>query len=98
MVHILQEDAPWSMGFFPFASVAVQNWVSNSKPAILIRDHGRYLRLDPEKRATSLAAWNRPVWWPLAALAALVIVATLYVRGALRRRERLNARGELLTT
>ncbi|HJV61850.1 MAG TPA: ABC transporter substrate-binding protein [Albitalea sp.] len=96
MVHILQEDAPWSMGFFPYASAAVQSWVSNSKPAILIRDHGRYLRLDTKKREAMLAQWNQPVWWPLAAIGALVIAAWLYLRGALRRRERMNARGELL--
>lgn len=95
MVHIAQEDAPWSMGFFPYASAAVQSWVTNSKPAILIRDHGRYLRLDVPQRVAKLAQWNRPVWWPLAALGALALLAVLYVRSALRRRERLNARGEL---
>jgi ABC-type transport system substrate-binding protein len=98
MVRILQEDAPLSMGFYPYASAAVQSWVANSKPAILIRDHGRYLRLDVPKRVAMLAEWNRPVWWPLALLAAIVILAWLYLRGALRRRERLNARGELLPT
>ncbi|HEY2929211.1 MAG TPA: ABC transporter substrate-binding protein [Albitalea sp.] len=98
MVRILQEDAPWTMGFFPYASAAVQSWVSNSKPAILVRDHGRYLRLDVAQRTAKLAEWNQPVWWPLAALAALAIAAVLYLRGALRRRERMNARGELLPT
>jgi ABC-type transport system substrate-binding protein len=98
MVRILQEDAPWSMGFFPYASAAVQGWVANSKPAILVRDHGRYLRLDIDKRVARLHEWNRPVWWPVAALAALGILALLYLRGALRRRERMNARGEILTT
>jgi ABC-type transport system substrate-binding protein len=98
MVHILQEDAPWSMGFFPYASAAVQGWVHNSKPAILIRDHGRYLKLDAATRAARLAEWNRPTWWPLALLAVLVVAAWLYVRGALRRRERMDARGRLLPT
>jgi len=50
MVRILQADAPWSFGFYPCASVAVHQWVHNSKPAILVRDHGRYLRLDTEAR------------------------------------------------
>ena len=43
------------------------------KPAILIRDHGRYLRLDVPARVAALAAWNRPVYWPLALLAAAVL-------------------------
>ncbi|HET9644912.1 MAG TPA: ABC transporter substrate-binding protein [Burkholderiaceae bacterium] len=98
MVRTAQEDAPWSMGFFPFASAAVQSWVSNSKPAILIRDHGRHLRVDTSLRASRLAEWNRPVWWPLAAMAALVLLGLLYLRGALRRREQLNGRGDIVTT
>ena len=63
MVKILQDDAPWSMGFYPWASLAVQSWVQNTKPAILIRDHGRYLRLDTEARVARLAEWNKPVSW-----------------------------------
>ena len=98
MVRTLQEDAPISMGFFPYASAATQSWVSNTKPAILVRDHGRYLKVDTAKRQASLAAWNQPVWWPLVLLAAVVLAAWLYIRGALRRRERMNARGELLPT
>jgi ABC-type transport system substrate-binding protein len=98
MVRILQRDAPVSMGFYPYASAAVQSWVGNSKPAILVRDHGRYLKLAIPERVAKLEAWNRPVWWPLVLLVALVAAAWAYVRGALRRRERLNARGELLPT
>ena len=96
MVKILQDDAPWSMGFYPWASLAVQSWVQNTKPAILIRDHGRYLRLDTEARVARLAEWNKPVWWPVAAIAALIAAIVFYTRHHLRRRERLNARGELL--
>jgi ABC-type oligopeptide transport system substrate-binding subunit len=96
LVAIAREDAPWTMGFYPYASAATQAWVLNYKPAILIRDHGRYLRLDVDKRVAALRAWNRPLWWPVlllvAAGAALVVLA---VR-ALRRRERMNARGQVL--
>ncbi|HEV8691538.1 MAG TPA: ABC transporter substrate-binding protein, partial [Ideonella sp.] len=66
MVGILRKDAPWSFGFYPYASAAVQHWITNSKPAILIRDHGRYLRLNNGERAEKLSDWNHPVWWPLA--------------------------------
>jgi ABC-type transport system substrate-binding protein len=96
MVQILREDAPWSFGFYPYASVAKQRWVHNMKGAILIRDHGRYLRLDTAERAASLADWNKPVWWPLALLGAVAVAALLLARRSLRRRERMNARGQVL--
>jgi hypothetical protein len=74
----------------------VQHWIYNSKPAILIRDHGRYLRLDVQERARAQAEWNKPVWWPmvlmLVAFAALMLLAV----HSFRRRERMNARGEVL--
>jgi ABC-type transport system substrate-binding protein len=96
LVRIAQEDAPWTMGFFPYASAAAQRWVGNYKPAILIRDHGRYLRLDLQDREASIAAWNRPVWWPLLLGAALAILLGWLGVRTLRRRERMNARGEVL--
>ena len=96
MVRIAQRDAPWSMGFFPHASTALQSWVHNSKPAILIRDHGRYLRLDPEDRVEKLAEWNDPTRWPLALLLGGVVFAVVTARRSLARRERMNARGEVL--
>ncbi len=97
MVRIAREDAPWTMGFFPYASGAAQQWVHNYKPAILIRDHGRYLRLDVPKRLASLSAWNSPVWWPLLLIGALVLALVWVARSHFKKRERTNARGEVLT-
>ena len=96
MVKILQRDAPISFGFFPYSSAAVQSWVHNSDPAILIRDHGRYLRLDVDERVARLAAWNKPLYWPVALIAAVVLAGFWFARNSLRRRERMNARGEVL--
>lgn len=96
MVDILRQDAPWSFGFYPYASAAVQGWIHNSKPAILIRDHGRYLRLDPAQRAAALKEWNHPIWWPLLLLAAGAVAAVVALRRVLQRRERTNARGDIL--
>ncbi len=96
MVKIVQEDAPWSMGFYPWASTAVQGWVKNSKPAILIRDHGRYLRLDVPARVAALKAWNKPVWWPLALLAAGLVAVVAFTLRSFRQRERINGRGQVV--
>ncbi len=96
MVAIVRNDAPWTMGFFPYASAAAQQWVHNFKPAVLFRDNGRYLRLDTPQRVAALGSWNRSVWWPVT----LVLVAALALfwvaRRQLRQRERTNARGEVL--
>ena len=96
MVAIARNEAPWSMGFFPYASAAAQHWVHNYKPAILIRDHGRYLRLDVPARLAALKTWNRPLWWPLGLLLAAVVALVWMARRQLRQRERTNARGEVL--
>jgi hypothetical protein len=86
------------MGYYPWASAAVQHWVYNSKPAVLVRDQSRYLRVDPQERVARMSSWNGAVWWPiglgLAVAAALVAVG----RRNLRRRERTNARGEVLAS
>ena len=96
MVALVREDAPWTMGFFPYASAAAQQWVHNYKPAILFRDHGRFLRIDINQRLASLAAWNKPVWWPLALLGAIAVLLVWVARRQLHKRERMNARGEVL--
>lgn len=95
MVSILQDDAPWSFGYFPYASAAVQAWLHNTRPTVLIRDPGRYMRLDVAERVRRQAEWNRPVWWPVVAgLAALGALVVLGMR-SFRRRERLDAHGRV---
>ena len=96
MVALVREDAPWTMGFFPYASAAAQQWLHNFKPAILVRDQGRYLRLDVPQRVARLSDWNKPVWWPLLLLGAAAAALVWLARRQLRKRERTNARGEVL--
>ena len=95
MVALVQNDAPWSFGYFPYTSGAAQRWVHNYHPAILIRDHGRYLRLDVADRVASLAEWNRPVWWPLLPIAGALLALLVLARAQFRRRERMTARGSV---
>jgi len=96
MVDIVRRDAPWTMGFFPYASAAVQQWVHNSKPAVLLRDQGRYLRLDVPARVAALQTWNKPIWWPIPLIGLGALLLIWLARRNLRRRERTNARGEVL--
>ena len=93
MVHILQEDAPWCFGYFPWGGMAFQQWVHNGKPSIMIRDMAQYYRLDPALRARKQAEWNKPVRWPLILLA-IAALATIWVaRRSYRLRETATARG-----
>ena len=32
MVAIVQQEAPWSFGYFPWGGLAFQQWVYNGKP------------------------------------------------------------------
>jgi ABC-type transport system substrate-binding protein len=93
MVQLVRNDAPWTMGFFPYASAATQGWIHNYKPAVLIRDHARYLRLDSADRADRVAAWNRPNFWPVMALVALALAAGVLAWRSFKRREQLGGRG-----
>jgi ABC-type transport system substrate-binding protein len=96
MVVIAQQDAPWTMGFYPYASAAVQHWVYNSKPAVLVRDQARYWRIDAAERVARTSSWNRKVWWPVWLLLAAAAATVLVALRSLRLRERTNARGQVL--
>ena len=96
LTHIAQEDAPWSFGYFPYASAAMQHWLYNARPTVLIRDPGRYWRLDVNERVAKQAQWNHPVWWPLVlGLLALAGIVALVAR-TFRLRDRTDARGQVL--
>ena len=92
MVAIVQHDAPWAMGYFPYASLAFQPWVHNGKPSVVIPDRIKYLRLDTAQRTRLVAQWNQPRWWPLL-LPALALLALLWAaRRSWQRREQATAR------
>lgn len=95
MVAIAREDSPWAWGFFPYAAGAFQTWLHNGKPSIIVRDMGRYYRLDPERRAALIAQWNRPVWWPVPVFGALLLLLLFVAQRSFLRRERADARGRM---
>jgi ABC-type transport system substrate-binding protein len=92
MIAILQQDAPWAFGYIPYAGLAFQQWVTNAKPSILIRDMAKYYRIDPVLRATKQAQWNRPLWWPLGVAALLLLLLAWAGRRSYLARERATGR------
>lgn len=77
MTKLLREDAPWLFGFFPKAFSLQHAWVSNVKPNLMANNTLKYRRIDPMQRAQSRVTWNRPVLWPFA-LAALLLVTMIW--------------------
>ncbi|MBU4611412.1 ABC transporter substrate-binding protein [Achromobacter sp. GG226] len=91
MVAIVQREAPWMFGYFPASGGAYHQWVGNAKPSQMMRNGLQYLKLDPALRAQKVSEWNRPVWWPLAALALVLALIIWPAARLLRRRERATA-------
>ncbi len=92
MVDIVREDAPWSWGYWPYVALAFQPWTHNGKPSIMIRDLAKYYRVDPAMRVTKQSEWNHPVWWPLLAMAAVLILLAVLAWRGYGLRQRLTAR------
>ena len=92
MVAIVQRDAPWCFGYFPYGGLAFQQWVHNGKPSILIRDMAKYYRVDAPLRAQRQAEWNAPVRWPLALLGLGLLAAVWGARRSFKARETATAR------
>ncbi len=80
MTRIVQNDAPWSFGYYPTSVAALHNWVKNAKPTQMIRYNVQYLRIDAAERMAQIRAWNKPVLWPAAAALVLVLVLVWRVR------------------
>lgn len=93
MVKVLQEDAPWSWGYFPYLGGAYQHWVHNTKPSIVVRDHAKYFRLDTADRVTRQRSWNQPVYWPLLLIGVFGLALAWLARRSWQRHERATARG-----
>ena len=91
MTALVQRDAPWCFGYFPWGGLAFQSWVGNGKPSILIRDMAKYYRVDPAERARRQAEWNHPVWWPMLLLAGAALALVFVARRSWRQRERATA-------
>jgi ABC-type transport system substrate-binding protein len=91
MTAIVQQDAPWAFGYFPWGGLAFQQWVYNGKPSILIRDMAKYYRVDPQLRVARQAEWNRPTWWPIVLLLALALGLVAVARRGYQARQRATA-------
>ena len=92
MQTIVQEDAPWIWGMYPKDYQLNHSWLSNLKPNQMARNSLKYLRVDAKLRDEKRHEWNRPEYWPFAALFALFLVTAIPAYRVYRRREEMKAR------
>ena len=92
MNAIVQHDAPWIFGFHPMAYVLQHGWLSNRKPGKIIRNTLKYQKVDVVTRERMRAEWNQPVTWPLALMAALLLMIVWPAVRRYRQHERQTVR------
>jgi oligopeptide transport system substrate-binding protein len=73
MRKILEQQRPWIELFHEEDYKLVQGWLKNVKASGLSSPAVKYYDLDAEERARKRRAWNRPLLWPLLALALAVV-------------------------
>ena len=86
--ELIRKDAPWVWGYHPILFGLHHQWYTNSKPMIMGRNALKYQRLNPELRAQKRAEWNRPIWWPVALGAVLLISGAIPAVITVRNRDR----------
>ncbi|MFQ5466071.1 MAG: ABC transporter substrate-binding protein [Thermodesulfobacteriota bacterium] len=87
MTRIAQEDSPWVWGYHPVAFGLFHAWVANVKSNAMANNTMKYYRIEAGAREERRRAWNRPVLWPLAALAAVLIAASVPAVVSARRKK-----------
>jgi hypothetical protein len=84
---ISERERPWIELFHPESYTLTHGWVRNAKPLGMSFSTLKYRDLDPIRRDRLRREWNRPVLWPLWALAAVAVaIVTPGVVTVLRRR------------
>jgi len=87
MLAILQHDTPWVWGFHPMDYSLRHSWLKNRKPTKVGNNTLKYQRVDLVTRQALRDRWNKPVIWPLALVALMLVLLSLPAVLNHRRRE-----------
>jgi len=86
------EDCPYIYRDHSVTLRLAYPWLHNYKSHPIALDLQKYRRIDPVLRSKLRDEWNRPLYWPLAALAALLILSGIPALQTVRNRARKTAR------
>lgn len=95
MVDILREDVPWVSGFHPKQFGLYHAWYRNIKPNLMANNTLKYAGIDADLRAEKRDNWNKPQWWPLVLVGAVLALGTAPAIFSYRRKERETGRGDI---
>lgn len=84
-VKLVRQDAPWIWGFHPKSLALYHDWYQNVHLNPIVNNGLKYKRLDADARYDAVRAWNRPVLWPFALLAASLLLGFWTLRRIYRR-------------
>lgn len=87
MLEVVRRDAPWAAGFHPKRFGLYHAWYQNSKPNLMANNTLKYVKIDPARRTEQRQAWNKPVWWPVVVIVALLVAGTVPAVATYRRKE-----------
>ena len=92
MVAIVRQDSPWTWGYHPVAFTLSHGWTGNMKPNSMANNTMKYLDIDTIQREARRHEWNRPNFWPVAAVVVIIVVASLPAIIAMRKKRGLGKR------
>lgn len=90
MVEIVRRDSPWVWGYHPVAFTLAHGWVENIKPNAMANNSMKYYKLDAAARQAKRDVWNRPNYWPIAAVIAVLVIGSLPAIITMRRKRGLG--------
>lgn len=88
MLEIARQDAPWLWGYHPVSFGLYHEWYTNTKPMTIGMNTLKYKKLDPELREKRRREWNKPIWWPVVLVFALLTVGAVPAVVTVWKRER----------
>jgi ABC-type transport system substrate-binding protein len=88
MLEIVYRDAPWMWGYHPISFGLYHEWYTNTKPMTIGMNTLKYKKLHPILREKRRQEWNRPIWWVIPLVFAVLVVVGLPAAITIWKRER----------